>query len=374
MEYYGIHYDSVIEHHGIKGQKWGVRRYQNPDGTLTEEGKKRLGFSFTNPFAKHKKNLVDKYVSQGYSESAAQAKAKQRIKTELVVGAVATVAVAAIAKKAATRIGQDYVDKTIKAGKTIQNIGMNPDASFKDAPFYAAVNKHDKTAYRMLFPKEKRQIAEAINISGDAVNVYNNKIKVTRDLKVPSVNTARRVFADMVSKDSKFKDDVTNVFRYSVPADTSKTIKLMDTNPKKAYDLFNQTLVTESIREKGLDKRFYSELEKRGYGALLDINDSRYSGYRGVAKSPTIFFGKEAVEKISGNAIPDLDIDKNFKKYMTGIMAKQIGMPVSAISSGVMVGKTLSERRRVNKYLEEHPNTELSREEILKALKTKNKE
>lgn len=28
-------------HHGIKGQKWGVRRYQNPDGTLTEEGKRR---------------------------------------------------------------------------------------------------------------------------------------------------------------------------------------------------------------------------------------------------------------------------------------------------------------------------------------------
>ena len=42
MEYYGIHYDSVIEHHGIKGQKWGVRRYQNPDGTLTPEGRKRL--------------------------------------------------------------------------------------------------------------------------------------------------------------------------------------------------------------------------------------------------------------------------------------------------------------------------------------------
>lgn len=30
-----------LEHYGIKGQKWGVRRYQNPDGTLTEEGKKR---------------------------------------------------------------------------------------------------------------------------------------------------------------------------------------------------------------------------------------------------------------------------------------------------------------------------------------------
>lgn len=28
-------------HWGIKGQKWGVRRYQNQDGTLTAEGKKR---------------------------------------------------------------------------------------------------------------------------------------------------------------------------------------------------------------------------------------------------------------------------------------------------------------------------------------------
>lgn len=30
-----------IYHHGIKGQRWGIRRYQNPDGSLTEAGKKR---------------------------------------------------------------------------------------------------------------------------------------------------------------------------------------------------------------------------------------------------------------------------------------------------------------------------------------------
>lgn len=30
-----------LEHHGILGQKWGIRRYQNEDGSLTEAGKKR---------------------------------------------------------------------------------------------------------------------------------------------------------------------------------------------------------------------------------------------------------------------------------------------------------------------------------------------
>ena len=34
-----------LEHHGIKGQRWGVRRYRNYDGSLTSEGKKRYNGS-----------------------------------------------------------------------------------------------------------------------------------------------------------------------------------------------------------------------------------------------------------------------------------------------------------------------------------------
>lgn len=32
-----------LQHAGIKGMKWGIRRYQNKDGTLTPAGKKRYG-------------------------------------------------------------------------------------------------------------------------------------------------------------------------------------------------------------------------------------------------------------------------------------------------------------------------------------------
>lgn len=36
-----------LYHHGIKGQKWGIRKYQNEDGTLTAEGKARYGYDET---------------------------------------------------------------------------------------------------------------------------------------------------------------------------------------------------------------------------------------------------------------------------------------------------------------------------------------
>lgn len=40
--------DYYLVHHGIKGQKWGVRRYQNEDGSLTAEGRKRYYYNDDN--------------------------------------------------------------------------------------------------------------------------------------------------------------------------------------------------------------------------------------------------------------------------------------------------------------------------------------
>ena len=40
-----------VYHHGIKGMKWGVRRYQNADGSLTPAGKKRQEKQFKKEYA-----------------------------------------------------------------------------------------------------------------------------------------------------------------------------------------------------------------------------------------------------------------------------------------------------------------------------------
>lgn len=36
--------DDFVAHHGILGMKWGIRRYQNADGSLTAAGRNRYGY------------------------------------------------------------------------------------------------------------------------------------------------------------------------------------------------------------------------------------------------------------------------------------------------------------------------------------------
>lgn len=59
-----------LVHHGIKGQKWGIRRYQNEDGTLTAEGKRRY-FNDDEYMQNYKSSTTRKYEGYGNKNKAA---------------------------------------------------------------------------------------------------------------------------------------------------------------------------------------------------------------------------------------------------------------------------------------------------------------
>ena len=95
---------NYIEHHGIKGQKWGVRRYQNEDGSYKQGAKGRYDDSGSDSPRK-KKNFGNSKLVKKYAGK--HGVAGIIVKTELSTAAILTGS--KIASNVLKERGNDYL-------------------------------------------------------------------------------------------------------------------------------------------------------------------------------------------------------------------------------------------------------------------------
>lgn len=174
--------EDELYHHGIKGQKWGVRRFQNPDGTLTAAGKKRYGGN-NSPSSVY--SGIQKRKIRTQSDALSVLSDRDREKVRRVNNAVAD------ANKKCDRAQQKWyasietnIRKNIGYGKKDRNTAeqyLQYDSELRkqlqnDSPERSAYNKS-------LFDREeayKAQSKEFRAIAENALGPYKDQI-VTAD-------------------------------------------------------------------------------------------------------------------------------------------------------------------------------------------------
>ena len=133
--------DNSLYHHGIKGQRWGVRRFQNKDGSLTTAGKSRQYKHDAKQFKReYRRSKLRRLISsnKNYENSARALKG--------VVNEVAEDR-AMLFKTAASR-GKQIAEKRLDdvAGAMIKDIGVTDTTAARDAVKQILI---DEGYYRM---------------------------------------------------------------------------------------------------------------------------------------------------------------------------------------------------------------------------------
>lgn len=346
-----------LYHWGIKGQKWGVRRFQNKDGSLTTAGKKRysdesVGTKNDGKTSKHSKpkhydKVYSKYKAEGYSDKEAERLTKGQLKTEKILATVGTVAVASLAAYGAYKFYDNRIDRIIKPGQGMQTVHFGDAADRLKAgnPFYATYTKRDNTIYAS-------KVFSHFTDQSNVTRFYTND-----GIKVASRHTGQKVFKDLLKNDPELKSFV----------ESDKLLSKYKSNPKKLYDQFNRHLVLRGGDNDKMHGKFYEALKKRGYGAVIDINDSKLEGF---TYNPVIVFDNQIKHITSSTQATSKELGtKRLAEARTWVRArKTLNKPlnnptvVKATAIGMYSSAAMSvgAGNYIKQYKRKHPNTELT--------------